>query len=41
MLRSCTMKEKANRPIKIDGAPAMVWETTRSVVANFELVSAR
>ena len=22
--KSCTMKEKANRPISIDGAPAMV-----------------
>jgi hypothetical protein len=35
-LRSCTMKEKANSPIKIEGAPAMVWEITRSVVANLD-----
>ena len=28
--RSWTTKEKANRPMRIDGAPAMVWAMTRS-----------
>jgi len=41
MFKSRTTKEKANRPIRIDGAPAIVWEITRSDAANFETDSAR
>ena len=40
-LRSCTISEKAKSPIKMDGAPAIVWATTRSVVASLDSVSAR
>ena len=41
ILRSCTIKLKANSPMRIEGAPAIVWAVTRSDAASFESDSAR